>query len=204
MFGSFSQSVLSQFPQMVEGYLDQGERKKTVSHHRRARFTFKLRGQNRGRGQFWHTYHWLVIVWHIYFTGYMMDPGAFLAQLLYEKMGKPGEIWYFRRVRLTACKPARSPDTGLTLCSLCAECVWGREGGTERKRVTGVNQKGSPGCRGEGVAVVGNQRKKQLHHLSYNNVPRRRCSRCFYIRECDACERHLQGTRREAVKGETL
>lgn len=76
------------------------------------------------------------------------------------------EIWYFRGRRLTPCKSASSSDTvqDLTPCCVCVGVclhVGGREGG-ERRRVTGANQKGSPGCRGEGISGVGDQRGKAI------------------------------------------
>lgn len=61
-----------------------------------------------------------------------------------------------------------------------------------RRRVTGVNQKGRPDC----VAVVGNQRKKQLHHLSYNNASR---AVRVYVCLCDECVKRIYRTRGEKL-----
>lgn len=73
------------------------------------------------------------------------------------------------------------------------ECVRVEEReGEKRRKVTGANQKGSPGCRGGGKSVVG---KKQLHHLSNNNVPCCQCSRRFLS------EKYTERERERAVKG---
>lgn len=88
-------------------------------------------------------------------------------------------------------------SVGLTLWSLSVHmCVW------QRRRVTGVNQRGSPCCRAEGEAVMGGEARGKSNYITFPTITWHAVSVYIYVYVCvgAVCEMLFTGHERKSCQ----